>query len=108
MAGIPGDGNAFLVKRLSIRSRRSIDRSKEAGARNRGLVLSGEGGPDMKERFEMEKDIVPEKYGMVFCPQCSGRGFLVKQSGQNNVTLRRVCARCGGFGAVKKEEEVSN
>ncbi len=76
--------------------------------RNRGPVSSGEEVPDMKERFEMEKEIVPEKYGMVFCPFCSGKGFLVKQSEQNNVTLRRVCARCGGFGAVKKEEEASN
>jgi hypothetical protein len=23
-----------------------------------------------------------------------------------NITLRRVCTKCGGFGAIKKEEEV--
>jgi DnaJ-class molecular chaperone len=54
----------------------------------------------------MGKDSVPEKYGMVICPLCSGRGFLIKPSDQINMTIRRVCAQCGGFGAIKKEEEM--
>jgi len=57
-------------------------------------------------RIEMDKEFVPEKYGMVACPHCSGRGFLIKQPDEINVTLRRVCTKCGGFGALKKEEEV--
>jgi DnaJ-class molecular chaperone len=54
----------------------------------------------------MDKDFVPEKYGMVICPLCGGRGFLIKQSDQIKVTLRKVCTKCGGFGAIKKEEEI--
>jgi len=60
-----------------------------------------------ERRIEMNGNFVPERYGMVICPLCGGKGFWVKQSGMINVTLRRVCAKCGGFGAVKKEEEVS-
>jgi DnaJ-class molecular chaperone len=54
----------------------------------------------------MGKDSVPEKYRMATCPLCSGRGFLIKPSDQINITVRKVCAKCGGFGAIKKEEEV--
>ena len=54
----------------------------------------------------MDKNYAPEKYGMVICPLCSGRGFMIKRSDRVNVTLRRVCTKCGGFGAIKKEEEV--
>ena len=59
-----------------------------------------------ERRIEMDKNFTPEKYGMVICPLCDGRGFLIQQSGQINVTARRVCTKCGGFGAIKKEEEV--
>jgi DnaJ-class molecular chaperone len=52
----------------------------------------------------MDKKFAPEKYGMVICPLCSGKGFLLKGSDQINVRLRRVCTECGGFGAIKKEE----
>jgi len=65
------------------------------------IDFENEGG-----RFEMNKVFFPEKYGMVICPLCNGKGFLIKQSGRVNVTPRSVCTRCGGFGAVKKEEEV--
>ncbi len=51
----------------------------------------------------MYKEFVPEKYGMVLCPLCNGKGFLIKQSGQTNMTSRSVCTKCGGFGAIKKE-----
>jgi len=54
----------------------------------------------------MDKNLAPEKYGMVICPLCDGKGFLIKDSDQMNITLRRVCTKCGGFGAIKKEEEV--
>jgi hypothetical protein len=35
----------------------------------------------------MDKNFAPEKYGMVTCPLCSGKGFLLKGSDQINVTL---------------------
>jgi len=54
----------------------------------------------------MDKDFLPERYGMAVCPLCSGKGFLIKYSAQANVTLRKVCIKCGGFGAIKKEEEI--
>jgi DnaJ-class molecular chaperone len=54
----------------------------------------------------MDKDFVPEKYGMVICPLCGGKGFLTKFPEQVKVTLRKVCIKCGGFGALRKEEEV--
>ena len=53
----------------------------------------------------MDKKFAPEKYGMVTCPLCRGKGFLIKVSDQSHVMLRRVCTECGGFGAIKKEEE---
>ncbi len=56
--------------------------------------------------MKMHKNFVPEKYGMVLCPVCGGKGFLVKCSEQVSVTLRKVCIKCGGFGAIRKEEEV--
>jgi DnaJ-class molecular chaperone len=41
----------------------------------------------------------PNRYGMIFCPDCrgSGRSFADVQ-GVN------VCKVCGGFGLIKKEE----
>ncbi len=44
----------------------------------------------------------PEKYGMAFCPGCSGSGrSLADAQGVN------VCKVCGGFGFVKKEAKNS-
>jgi hypothetical protein len=41
----------------------------------------------------------PNKYGMIFCPNCSGSGrSFVDAQGVN------VCNVCGGFGLIKKEE----
>jgi len=42
----------------------------------------------------------PEKYGMVFCPNCSGSGrsFINSKGGG-------VCKVCGGFGLIKKREK---
>ena len=54
----------------------------------------------------MDKNFAPEKYGMVICPLCGGKGFLTKKSDRVSITLRRVCAKCGGFGAIKKEEDI--
>ena len=54
----------------------------------------------------MDKNFAPGKYGMVICPLCGGKGFLINYSAQTKVTLRRVCTKCGGFGAIKEEEKI--
>jgi len=41
----------------------------------------------------------PEKYNMMFCPDCKGKGKLPKDSDGFN-----VCSRCGGSGVIKKEK----
>ncbi len=40
----------------------------------------------------------PEKYDMVFCPLCNGKGKLPKNPDEFD-----VCRRCGGFGLIRKE-----
>jgi DnaJ-class molecular chaperone len=57
-------------------------------------------------RIEMDKNFAPGKYGMVICPLCDGKGFLIKDSEGTGVFVRNVCVKCGGFGAIKEEEEV--
>jgi DnaJ-class molecular chaperone len=49
-------------------------------------------------RMENRKDktSIPEKYGMISCPQCNGLGKLLR-SGKGP----EVCMICGGFGAIK-------
>jgi rRNA maturation endonuclease Nob1 len=42
----------------------------------------------------------PNKYGMIFCPNCSGSGRSFADAQGLN-----VCNVCGGFGLVKKEEK---
>jgi DnaJ-class molecular chaperone len=54
----------------------------------------------------MDEDFVPKKYGMVLCPLCNGKGFLNKGSALNDTYVKSVCTKCGGFGAIRKEEEV--
>ncbi len=50
--------------------------------------------PKTIQRFD------PEKYGMIFCPNCRGAGrFLTDVKGVD------VCKVCGGFGLIKKEEK---
>jgi DnaJ-class molecular chaperone len=48
----------------------------------------------------MGKNFDPEKYGMLFCPDCKGIGKLPK-SPDGFI----VCSRCGGNGVVKKEKK---
>ena len=40
----------------------------------------------------------PEKYGMVICPLCKEKGFIIGPK-------RQCCPKCGGFGFVRKETE---
>jgi hypothetical protein len=42
----------------------------------------------------------PNKYGMIFCPNCSGSGRSFGDAQGMN-----VCKVFGGFGLVKKEEK---
>ena len=42
----------------------------------------------------------PEKYGMIFCPDCGGSGKSF-----TDVTGVNVCNVCGGFGLIKREEK---
>jgi DnaJ-class molecular chaperone len=50
-------------------------------------------------KAKLSRRFNPNKYGMIFCPNCrgSGRSFADAQ-GVN------VCNVCGGFGLIKKEE----
>jgi DnaJ-class molecular chaperone len=64
-------------------------------------------GERQREALRMEKrkdkTSIPEKYGMIFCPQCNGLGKLLR-SGEGP----EVCMVCGGFGAIKVPEKKSN
>lgn len=57
----------------------------------------------VREKTEMGGRFNPENYGMIFCPLCKGPGRLFDGMGR-----KLVCEKCGGFGLVKKEEEVNN
>lgn len=48
----------------------------------------------------MGKSFDPEKYRMLFCPDCNGKGKLPKDPDGFI-----VCSRCGGSGAVKRDEK---
>lgn len=47
----------------------------------------------------MEKTVDPEKYNMVLCPVCNGKGKLAKTTKDFD-----VCKECGGFGFIKKRK----
>jgi len=47
--------------------------------------------------MDMEKTFDPEKYNMVFCPLCMGKGKFLKDPDGFD-----VCTSCGGFGLIKK------
>ena len=57
-------------------------------------------GVMVKENIEMGRRFNPERYGMIYCPVCKGRGKLFNAVGEGS-----VCKMCGGFGFIKKEEE---
>jgi len=54
------------------------------------------------EKKTLGEKFSPKRYGMTFCPRCSGRGRIFK-------TLKEfeVCVACGGFGLIKTSEEES-
>jgi DnaJ-class molecular chaperone len=59
------------------------------------FVTTGKG-----KNIDMDKIFDPEKYGMVFCPDCEGKGKLPKKPDGFI-----VCSTCGGCGAIRKEKE---
>jgi rubrerythrin len=50
-----------------------------------------------RRRPDEKKFVNPEKYGMLVCPVCFGKGFIKEPK-------RQACPKCGGFGWIKKEE----
>jgi len=46
----------------------------------------------------MVRNFSPKKYGMIFCPNCSGKGCYGSTHHE-----KEVCSMCGGFGLIKKE-----
>jgi DnaJ-class molecular chaperone len=42
----------------------------------------------------------PDRYGMIFCPNCSGSGRSFAEAQGVN-----VCKVCGGFGLIRNEEK---
>lgn len=56
----------------------------------------------VKEKIEMVRRFNPEKYGMIYCPVCKGIGKLFDELWEGS-----VCQMCGGFGLIRKEEEVN-
>jgi DnaJ-class molecular chaperone len=47
----------------------------------------------------MEVRLAPEKYGMMYCPDCDGQGRICSPDDV------KVCQHCGGFGFVREERE---
>jgi rRNA maturation endonuclease Nob1 len=52
------------------------------------------------ERKAKGERIDPEKYGMIFCPYCTGSGKSF-----TDAEGMRVCETCGGFGLIIKKGE---
>jgi DnaJ-class molecular chaperone len=50
----------------------------------------------------VEKIFDPENVGMVVCPLCNGNGKLPEDHDGFD-----ACTRCGGFGLIIKEREIS-
>ena len=44
----------------------------------------------------MNKTFDSEKYGMIVCPLCDGKGFIID-------TKRKCPQKCGGFWLIKKQ-----
>jgi DnaJ-class molecular chaperone len=54
------------------------------------------------KRGKIDEAFNPEKYGMIFCPDCRGSGKSF-----HNAKGASVCKACGGFGLIKKQEKSS-
>jgi hypothetical protein len=56
--------------------------------------------PDKMQRIQMDKIFYPENYGLLFFPDCKGKGKLHK-----NPHGFIVCSKCGGSRVVRKKKE---
>jgi DnaJ-class molecular chaperone len=52
------------------------------------------------EKKTVGNRVNPEKYGMIFCPECHGSGKCF-----NPAKKVEVCKFCQGFGAIRKERK---
>ena len=55
------------------------------------------------EKTVMGRRLNPDRYGMLHCPVCKGAGKLF-----NEVEGGVVCKICGGFGFIKKENNLDD
>ncbi len=55
----------------------------------------------VKVKIKIGRPFNPERYGMIYCPVCNGIGKLFNETWEGS-----VCEMCGGFGLVKKQEEI--
>lgn len=51
------------------------------------------------EKTAINERFKPERYGMIYCPNCKGIGRSF-----NEVKEWNVCKICGGFGLIKEDE----
>jgi rRNA maturation endonuclease Nob1 len=63
-------------------------------------LLRTKEGVETVSKTRIDERFRPEKYGMIFCPGCSGSGKSITEAMGTN-----VCKVCGGFGLIKKEEK---
>jgi DnaJ-class molecular chaperone len=59
--------------------------------------------PALKVTKEQEvkapKTFYPERYNMLLCPECKGKGKITNRSEHI-----KVCPTCGGFGCIRKDD----
>ena len=51
---------------------------------------------EKRRKINLNKTFDPEKHGMLLCPLCDGKGFIINPK-------RKCCPKCRGFGLTKKE-----
>jgi DnaJ-class molecular chaperone len=62
-------------------------------------LKSGVKGTGMRKKV-LGDGFDPERYSMIFCPECNGRGKIFK-----DIKEFEVCMVCGGFGLIKTPRE---
>ena len=62
--------------------------------------MEDQGGMEAVSKTSIDERFRPEKYGMIFCPDCGGSGKSF-----TDTKGASVCKVCGGFGLIKKEEK---
>ena len=62
------------------------------------MGMEEDNSQERSEKSSKNKAFNPQRYGMVLCPLCKGKGFVIDPK-------RQCCPKCEGFGFIKKEEE---